>query len=92
MAKAGVPVPWLPRLGVLKIAAAVGLVVGFSVPLIGTAAAVGVILYFVGAVVTHLRAHDYTLGPAISSLVLAGGALALRLAASRAFGLGVLSR
>ena len=49
---------WTP-LGLLKAAGAVGLLVGLVVPWIGVAAAVGIILYFSGAVVTVLRARSY---------------------------------
>jgi hypothetical protein len=80
MAKAGVPESWITTLGVLKAVGALGLLVGIAVPLIGTAAAVGLILFFVGAIITHLRGRDYSLGPAIVFLLLAVAALALRLA------------
>src|SRR6202171_4436680 len=79
MAKAGVPDSWMTTLGILKAAGAVGLLVGIGVPLIGTAAAIGLVLFFVGAIITHLRGHDYSLGPAIMFLLLAVAALALRL-------------
>jgi len=80
MAKTGVPESWLNRLGVLKAAAAAGLMVGLAVPLIGAAAAAGVVLYFVGAVITHLRARDYTVAPAGLFGVIAVAALILGLA------------
>jgi hypothetical protein len=80
MAKAGVPESWMTTLGVLKAAGALGLLVGIVVPLIGTAAAVGLILFFVGAIIAHLRGRDYSLGPAILFLLLAVAALVLRLA------------
>ena len=54
MAKAGVSVSWITPLGILKAAGAMGLLVGIGVPLIGTAAAIGLILFFVGAIITHL--------------------------------------
>ena len=57
MANAGVPESWMTMLGILKAAGALGLLVGIGVPLIGTAAAVGLILFFVGAIITHLRAR-----------------------------------
>src|SRR2546425_5886364 len=71
MAKAGVSESWMTTLGILKAAGALGLLVGIGMPLIGTAAAVGLILFFVGAIITHLRARDYSLGPAIVFLLLA---------------------
>jgi len=82
MAKAGVPESWMTTLGVLKAAGALGLLVGIGVPVIGIAAAVGLILFFVGAIITHLRGRDYSLGLAIVFLLLAMAALAVRLASS----------
>jgi hypothetical protein len=69
-------------LGALKAAGALGLLVDIGMPLIGTAAAIGLVLFFVGAIVTHLRARDYSFGLAVVFLGLAMTALALRLAAS----------
>ena len=82
MAKAGVPESWMTALGVLKAIGALGLLVGIGVPGIGTVAAFGLILFFVGAIITHLRGRDYSLGPAIVFLLLAVAALALRLASA----------
>jgi hypothetical protein len=62
----------------LKAAGALGLLVGIGVPVIGTAAAVGLVLFFVAAIITHLRARDYSLGPAVVFLLLAVAALVLR--------------
>lgn len=57
-AEVGVPPSWLPLLGALKAAGAVGLLVGLAgVPLIGVAAAAGLTLFFLGAVIAHLRAR-----------------------------------
>jgi len=82
MAKANVPESWITTLGLLKAAGAVGLVIGIVVPLIGVAAAVGLVLFFICAIITHLRAHDYSFGLAIVFLLLAIAALVLRLASS----------
>jgi len=82
MAKAGVSESWITMLGTLKGAGALGLLLGIRVPLIGTAAAIGLILFFVGAIITHLRAQDYSFGLAIVFLLLAVAALVLRLLAS----------
>jgi len=82
MAKTGVSESWITMLGILKAAGALGLLVGIGVPLIGTAAAVGLVLFFVGAIITHLRARDYSFGLAVAFLLLAVAALALRLASS----------
>ena len=82
MAKASVPDSWITMLGLLKAAGALGLLAGIAVPLIGTAAAVGLVLFFVGAIITHLRAGDYSFGLAVVFLLLAIAALVLRLASS----------
>lgn len=71
------PASSLFGLGVLKAAGAAGLLVGFAVQLIGTAAAAGLALFFVGAIAVPLRARDHGywlpgvfLLPAVGSLVL----------------------
>lgn len=80
-AKVGVPESWLTPLGILKAAGAGGLLLGLlGVPLIGVAAAIGLILFFVGAIITHLRARDYSLGFPFTYLLLAVAALVLALA------------
>lgn len=57
-AQVGVPRSWLPALGALKLAGAAGIVVGMlGLRELGIAAAAGLVLFFVGAVWTHLRAH-----------------------------------
>lgn len=80
MAKAGVPQSWLPKLGILKAAGAIGLLIGIGASLIGTAAAAGLVLFFIAAIITHLRARDYSFGLAVVFLMLAVGALVLKLA------------
>lgn len=62
MATAGVPESWVVfPIGTLKTAGAVGLLLGLiGVPLIGTAAAIGLILFFVCAAYTHVRVSDYS--------------------------------
>jgi hypothetical protein len=50
-----VPRSWVPTLGVLLAAGSLGLVAGFVVPLVGILAAAGLVLYFVGALIAHLR-------------------------------------
>jgi hypothetical protein len=54
----GVPVSWQVPLGVLLGAGSVGLVTGFAVPSLGTAAACGLVLYFLCAAGAHIRARD----------------------------------
>jgi hypothetical protein len=72
MAKAGVSESWITPLGILKAAGAIGLLVGIGVPLIGTGAAIGLILFFVGAIIIHLRARDHSFGLAVVFLFSAG--------------------
>jgi DoxX-like family len=84
MARAGVPESWLTfPIGTLKIAGTVGLIIGLAgLPVIGAAAAIGLILFFVCAVYTHVLAGDLSaqFGMAIGFLLLGGATLALTLA------------
>jgi hypothetical protein len=50
-----VPRSWVPVLGALLAAGALGLLAGFAVPLLGVLAAAGLVLYFTGALIAHLR-------------------------------------
>ena len=54
----GVPLRLFPVLAAIQLAGAVGVVAGLWVAPLGVAAAVGVILYFVGAVGAHVRVGD----------------------------------
>ena len=79
----GVPLKYFPLLAVGEFAGAVGIVVGIWWPLIGIAAGIGLVLYFVGAIVSHLRVGDVKgIGGAAFMLVLAAGTLALRVLTS----------
>ncbi|GAA3746188.1 DoxX family protein [Micromonospora maritima] len=49
------PRSWMPMLGILLAAGSLGLLAGFAIPLLGTLAAGGLVLYFIGALVAHLR-------------------------------------
>ncbi|GAB7105585.1 DoxX family protein [Streptomyces phaeofaciens] len=79
LADYGVPRAWWPWLGAAKAAGAAGLLAGLAVPVIGVVAAAGLVLYFLGAVVTVLRARWFShvafplvyAAPAVASLVLA---------------------
>jgi hypothetical protein len=65
----------------LKAAGALGLVAGIAVPSVGIAAATGLVLYFVGAIVTVGRAGWYEHLPYPTAfLLLSVTALVLRLA------------
>jgi hypothetical protein len=79
MAQAGVPESWMFPLGFLKAAGALGLIAGFVVPPIGIAAAFGLVLFFIGAILTHIRGHFYDFALPIVFLALAVAALGLRL-------------
>jgi hypothetical protein len=57
-AKVHVPRSWLPMLGALKVAGAIGLLVGVvGLPAVGIAAAAGLVLFFIGALIAHVRAR-----------------------------------
>ena len=61
--KLSVPRSWMRPLGALSAVGALGLLAGLAVPVLGTIAAAGLVLYFLGALCAHLRVHDYQLGP-----------------------------
>ena len=92
MARAGVPDSWMTTLGILKTARALGLLVGIRVPVIGMAAAIGLVLFFVAAIIVHLRAHDYTFGLAVVFLLLAVASLVLELHTRRPMSLALLTK
>ncbi|KOX15903.1 membrane protein [Saccharothrix sp. NRRL B-16348] len=55
-AEVRVPHSWVPTLGALKAAGAVGLLLGLlGAHVVGTAAAIGLVVFFVGAVGLHVR-------------------------------------
>lgn len=62
----GIPREFVPVLGMLLAAGCLGLLAGFAVPLLGTLAAAGLVLYFIGAIVAHLRVGSRQLiGPVV---------------------------
>ena len=81
MAKVGVPENRLWPLAVLEIAGALGLLVGLVWWPLGVAAAIGVILYFLGALGFHARARDTGFAFALGFLLMAVAALVLHLVA-----------
>jgi DoxX-like family len=66
---------WMVPLGTLLASGAVGLLTGFAVPALGTAAAIGLVVYFICAVTAHLRVGDRQIGGALFFLLLAAAAL-----------------
>jgi len=76
----GVPLHYFPLLAACEFAGGLGLVLGIWWPIVGVAAAIGLVLYFVGATVSHLRVSDVKgIGPPAFMLVVAGAALATRI-------------
>lgn len=75
----GVSLRWFPYLAACEVAGAAGLLIGMAFAPLGIVAAIGVILYFVGALFFHLRAHDKAVVPPLLLLALAVVALLLRL-------------
>jgi uncharacterized membrane protein YphA (DoxX/SURF4 family) len=76
----GIPMNYFPLLAACEIAGAVGLVLGIWWPPLGVLAAIGLLIYFLGAVVSHLRIGDVKgIGPATFLLTMSAAALALRI-------------
>jgi uncharacterized membrane protein YkgB len=59
-------------LGAIEILGALGLLVGIWIPILGLLAAIGFVLYFLGALIAHVRSKDAAkdMGPALILLVL----------------------
>lgn len=74
----GVPESWWNLLATAKAAGALGLLVGLVFPPLGILAGVCLVLYFIGAGITAVRARHYpgVLGP-LSYLVAVGATLTL---------------
>jgi hypothetical protein len=76
----GVPLKYFSLLAACELAGALGLVLGIWWPAMGVAAGIGLVLYSVGATVSHLRVGDVKgIGPAGFMLAVAAGALATRI-------------
>jgi len=71
---------WMIPFGALLAAGAGGLLAGLAVPVLGAAAATGLVLYFICALTAHVRVHDRGVGGAVSFLLLAAVTLAATLA------------
>jgi uncharacterized membrane protein len=66
---------WMIPFGMLLASGAVGLLIGFAVPALGPAAAIGLVVYFICALGANVRVRDRQIGGALSFLVLAVAAL-----------------
>jgi uncharacterized membrane protein len=75
-----VPARLMVPFGILLASGAAGLLAGFAVPALGTAAAIGLIVYFICALSAHIRVRDRGIGGAVSFLVVAMAALIADLA------------
>ena len=71
---------WMIPLGTVTAAGDVRLLSGFVVPTLGTAAAIGLVVYFICAVAAHLRVGDRQIGGAVFFLLLAAAALTTHVA------------
>lgn len=45
-------------LGIVEVLGALGLLIGIWIPILGLLAAIGFVLYFLGAMIAHVRAKD----------------------------------
>ncbi|MEV0157161.1 DoxX family protein [Micromonospora sp. NPDC050686] len=81
MEEVGLPRSWLAPLGLLKGAGAAGLLLGLlGLRPLGIAAAIGLVLFFAGALATHVRArvfHNIAFPGAYFALAIASAALAV---------------
>jgi hypothetical protein len=75
-----VPARFMTPFGVLLAAGAIGLLAGFIRPVLGTAAAAGLVAYFCCALGAHIRVRDRGVGGAVGFLMLAVAALVAELA------------
>jgi hypothetical protein len=73
----GIPRKYGPVLGSLLAAGTVGLPAGFAVPVLGSLAACGLVLYYVGAIVAHLRVGSHDIVGGVVFLATAVAALTL---------------
>ncbi len=70
---------WMVPFGILLACGAAGLLAGFAVPVLGTAAAIGLAFYFICALSAHIRVRDPKVAGAVSFLVMAVAALVVGL-------------
>lgn len=75
----GVPLRFFPFLAACEFAGAAGLVIGIGWAPLGVAASTGLVVYFVVAVLSHVRVGDFKgLGPATFILFLSAMCLLFR--------------
>lgn len=80
----GVPLAWLPVLAACEFAGALGLLAGIRWRRLGIAAAMGMIVYFVGAILSHVRVGESSgAWTPVPLLVFAVAALLTRMKARR---------
>jgi len=76
----GVPLRFFPVLATLELAGAAGILAGLWLAPLGIAAAMGLVGYFIGALIGHLRVGDTeNLVMPLPLLMLSGAVLALQL-------------
>jgi hypothetical protein len=80
----GVALKYFLHLAACEFAGALGLVLGIWWPFVGMAAGIGLVVYFVGAIVSHVRVGDVKgIGPATFMLIISVAPLALRVLAHK---------
>lgn len=75
----GLPRSWAPVLGLLLAAGALGLLGGFALPMLGTLAGAGLVVYFIVALLAHLRVGSRNLANWAGFLAISVAALAVNL-------------
>lgn len=71
---------WMIPLGCVLASGALGLLIGLAAPVLGIAAASGLVMYFACALSAHIRVHDRGVGGALGFLVLALAVLTAEIA------------
>ena len=80
----GVPLGMMPVLAGLEIAGGLGLLAGIVRPKLGVAAGVGLVCYFVGAIIAHVRVGDWAgIQAPILPLIMSVASLTLRVVSMR---------
>jgi len=78
----GVPRRFFSLLAACEFAGGAGLLIGIIWPPVGLAAAIGLVLYFIGAIIGHVRVGDFQgLGPATFMLCVSVACAVLRMLA-----------